>query len=1150
VKWASAVLSLAIIVGFACFYLFHYRETVEITRERDFRLLATAGEAVRQSTGGSAEQAEARRGQPGCPRGVWVEIYPTPSKSPAPPASTAANAAATNATPPSTPGPSAPASSAPPKSQPPEGNASNSQVVPSRFCVEFKQMLGFVPRASQVFAQTLVVSQDDEVLAQQSRPGLPNLASLRELRQFGPNDKPTDKPVKLSEVGMTAKVHFGDGETFRLFCQASAALTPSQPGAPAERIHLCGLASESAMRSSSLSISPLLVILSGGLLALTLLIPPFLKLRLLGVTQRLGFGDAFALAACTALALMLLTLLSLGTSSYFKLIDFADAEISALSKSIDRNFNDELTKAREQLDAFGQQLPTPSGKSELPGVFKFAADGLKYPALETLAWADHTGQQRLKASPTLPVEDQQLLNIATREYFRRALAKRDAGLVVDAVRTWSTGTTRAIIARHTDKPPNGMETTPIGVTDVTGEGVLFVSSEMRSLTRPLLPPGFAFCVVNAAGDVLFHSEPLLSRSHNLVTESERNPELRRLIEAKQTGSAQTINYFGKAQRAYVRFLDGDSNLSLVVLADEDGLRSAVFQGTLAAVRHCLAYIGAWLGLVFVYVLVWSKTIPWFWPDPKLKATYIGLAIAFSVLGVFAYVLMQSLEQECVAFFLPLLLALASGASIWLGLHTDKRYRWSKLPWLQGQATRRMRESNYWVCYSFAAFAFWVVCAIVPTHAFGRLAMDRAACEFARARELSYATALETGATLRASGSETYEALDAYRSKLHLGSATELESLLQQELRLHWGEGTVHPWASLAALLFFPLAIPGLIFSVRWSERHLLLGGVDPPDREPFTPELVAKHPKLWCITPCPRRVPLEHDGCLVLELFDRSPSKLASALDAGQECVAAGTAVAIVCDRTPAGLVAELEALALPEARLVERVREISQTFRLVYLAIERPSPEEAEEFAKCLFVTPPSDLSWLVKELRASRDVYEACVANLAPGALQGVERKESERRLRDAAFGVYHELWSRSTQLEKLTLVQIAEEGFVNEKRRETVRGLLGRALLTRRPMLALSNDGFASFVRGAGTDAGARRWEARPEGFSWAELRAPLFTLFACTATVLFYTEPTLADSTILWATTLTGILPNLGRLAVAAGFGAQRLASVGETVSKSA
>jgi hypothetical protein len=260
--------------------------------------------------------------------------------------------------------------------------------------------------------------------------------------------------------------------------------------------------------------------------------------------------------------------------------------------------------------------------------------------------------------------------------------------------------------------------------------------------------------------------------------------------------------------------------------------------------------------------------------------------------------------------------------------------------------------------------------------------------------------------------------------------------------------------------------------------------------------------------------------------------------------------VAIVSDRVPAALVAELEALTPPQARLVERLRELSQTFRLVYLELERPTHEEAEALAKSLFETAPRELGWLVTELRASRDVYDACVTNLAPGALEGVEHQEAQRRVRDAAFGVYHELWSRSTQLEKLTLVQLAEEGFVNEKRRETVRGLLARGLLTRRPMLALMNDGFASFVERAGLAAGVRRWEARPEGFSWAELRAPLFTLFACTATVLFYTEPTLADSTILWATTLTGVLPNLGRLAVAAGFGAQRLASSSDAASKGA
>ena len=93
----------------------------------------------------------------------------------------------------------------------------------------------------------------------------------------------------------------------------------------------------------------------------------------------------------------------------------------------------------------------------------------------------------------------------------------------------------------------------------------------------------------------------------------------------------------------------------------------------------------------------------------------------------------------------------------------------------------------------------------------------------------------------------------------------------------------------------------------------------------------------------------------------------------------------------------------------------------------------------------------------------------------------------------------------------------------------------------MLAPFNDGFASFVERAGAELGVKQWEAPRDGFSWADLRAPLVTLFACSAGVLFYTDRGLVDSTIVWATTLTGVLPNLGRLAAAAGLGATGLAT---------
>ena len=204
----------------------------------------------------------------------------------------------------------------------------------------------------------------------------------------------------------------------------------------------------------------------------------------------------------------------------------------------------------------------------------------------------------------------------------------------------------------------------------------------------------------------------------------------------------------------------------------------------------------------------------------------------------------------------------------------------------------------------------------------------------------------------------------------------------------------------------------------------------------------------------------------------------------------------------------------------------------MVYL---RQDPPEAASRAalvrELLGTTPPpspKDHDWLTRELDSSAFVCDACRANLPPGSLADVSRSEAQRRVRDAAWHDYLELWSSCSQLEQLTLVQLAEEGFVSERRAEVVRALLGRGIVTRRPMLAPFNDSFAAFVRVQGAEVGVRAWEAPPEGLAFQHLRAPLFVLFACSAYVLFFTERSLFDSTLLFATTLTALLPQLGRL----------------------
>jgi hypothetical protein len=43
--------------------------------------------------------------------------------------------------------------------------------------------------------------------------------------------------------------------------------------------------------------------------------------------------------------------------------------------------------------------------------------------------------------------------------------------------------------------------------DVARPRVCLYSTELRCLDRPVLPPGYSFCLIDASGEVLFHSDP-------------------------------------------------------------------------------------------------------------------------------------------------------------------------------------------------------------------------------------------------------------------------------------------------------------------------------------------------------------------------------------------------------------------------------------------------------------------------------------------------------------------------------------------------------------------------------------------------------------------------------------------------------------------
>ena len=73
---------------------------------------------------------------------------------------------------------------------------------------------------------------------------------------------------------------------------------------------------------------------------------------------------------------------------------------------------------------------------------------------------------------------------------------------------------------------------------------------------------------------------------------------------------------------------------------------------------------------------------------------------------------------------------------------------------------------------------------------------------------------------------------------------------------------------------------------------------------------------------------------------------------------------------------------------------------------------------------------------------------------------------------------LWSSCTRSEKLVLVQLAQEGFVNPKSREVVAQLVSKGLIIQRPALAVFNYTFRAYLRNIERDHIIQEWE-RMEG-----------------------------------------------------------------------
>lgn len=119
------------------------------------------------------------------------------------------------------------------------------------------------------------------------------------------------------------------------------------------------------------------------------------------------------------------------------------------------------------------------------------------------------------------------------------------------------------------------------------------------------------------------------------------------------------------------------------------------------------------------------------------------------------------------------------------------------------------------------------------------------------------------------------------------------------------------------------------------------------------------------------------------------------------------------------------------------------------------------------------------------------------------------------------YRRLWKNLSIDEKLVLVQLAEEGWVNPKSLPWVADLMNRGLIVKDPNLRVMNESFRRFVLLESQRTGLLEHE-RAVGSGWNVLKWVLPIPLACLALFLFMTR----QSTLY---SLTGVIVVLGSLA---------------------
>lgn len=409
-------------------------------------------------------------------------------------------------------------------------------------------MTGFMQR--NIFNEYILIIDDTIIFS--SLPGKPNLvftnpekdqsqgaeSGFRKSSSPGNLDIITQtKPEQVTIKGVTTYDINISNKPYKLFvCQTQV---------ENRDWYFCGLVKTELIDQAKKEMAPWLFFLIFMILTLIILGLPFIKLKVMSVTEQLTSGNLVNSAIS----------LFLGTSFIFLFIFFVsntywyrlqnESSLNRLSKEIKNSLKTEIKSAWNQLVTYDSICLMRTGlKKDLSDYTNILIENeLKpesYSYFDYSFYIDTLGEQKGILTP-FSIRDKPT-NLSTRDYFKKPdewifPSNDTCRFRMESIVSLTSGVVKAALSKRS----------------VIENMVIAMTGRFYSVIDPLMADDYKFCIIDGKGLVWFHSDKLRNLQENLITECNEDENLSAAIYAN---ASKTLNvyYYDEPYRIHVESL--------------------------------------------------------------------------------------------------------------------------------------------------------------------------------------------------------------------------------------------------------------------------------------------------------------------------------------------------------------------------------------------------------------------------------------------------------------------------------------------------------------------------------------------------------------------------------------------------------------------